>query len=108
MEGGRKRIRTRAAHCGAHHGSKWFIPPSHNVHEDRRQLRQHQRKTHEHEVNEEEPEREASGDEGHVNRLFLKEYQDLLTSDVKEDRKRSTEEADQAQDTNTVSTRMRR
>ena len=25
------------------------------------------------------------GDEGHVNRLFLKEYQDLLTSDVKEE-----------------------
>ena len=59
-------------------------------------------------MNEEEPEREASGDEGHVNRLFLKEYQDLLTSDVKEDRKRSTEEADQARDTNTVSTSMRR
>ena len=46
------------------------------MHEERQQLRQHERKTQYFEVNEEQLARETSEDEVHVNDLFLKKHQD--------------------------------
>ena len=45
------------------------------IHEQRQQLGQHERKTHNYEENEEQLERETGEDEGHVNDSFLKEHQ---------------------------------
>ena len=57
--------------------------------EERQQLRQHERKTQDHEVNEEQVERETIEDEEHVNDLFLKEHQDDTNERAKDDRKRN-------------------
>ena len=44
------------------------------IHEERQQLRQHERNTQDYEVNEERLERTVAEDEGHVIDLFLKEH----------------------------------